>query len=834
MEVQDVACGPWGAQWIVARDNGSVFLSSRTLAPALGLKQVQTLVDQFKHTALVVDRGSLPAASLAFAKEKVPHYFLLLSHLLQKLSKEKYLVPVCDITGYVLAFIAKKAFEAGKSREDGRRASASGVSAAKTRRISALITDVAFPSPGWVDNRVQKEQISAMHGPQRLSFEHLLGTDFPETSASPAFPGRQSMPPPSGRILRPVVPRSVVFSESELHLPAIAIDAAAAEEFLFEEEVHANVLRIHQLENVRLELRPLVGVGPIVSDRGIEEITACANNSGHDVAFIGSPSGLGRFAWKLSLKLFGNTPSLKSALSFFGMVRSIEIYSHLALEKRQWFARSQFLGEEDLEALLQELVCGIVPLPEVHADFQTNLSRNFTEIYPWLRESRGTSLTAEAPKMLQNQKKVIFVSPSRLLTIANGHRCCNRRCTFRVGGQVGLEAVGEFVCRVCADVSLFPLFGGKQGELNHTAYVVQMMSGRPNAIVRWLDWLGVGSIPSRTAQCSFLDKLWRATEKIYLQCSKLMIAYIVLSESPTVSVDAFHKRMAKAYSVLGESFSTGISIADPRIQKILHIFFTERRVLDDLRRADNGEIRFDSPVVGKPKLTTSLGGIEHSSFDLAMQALRDLFADARLTLLADTDLLDHAAELAMRLGDWKLGSIVSDALSSAPNSVKKTFPDTEHFIDWWHRRSSFKKEVSKAENKKKDKKPQNPGFEGATVALGNVFSDCMYAKMTFQQFSAEVDRLLLDSGVNVCIDEGHKKAWDKLMGKAEKMYSQSNIEMGSGINERFHAHVRFFCLKGDAMSTTHWKIAVCFAFLSFNNFPDWQILVKEEFLSEFN
>jgi hypothetical protein len=129
------------------------------------------------------------------------------------------------------------------------------------------------------------------------------------------------------------------------------------------------------------------------------------------------------------------------------MVRSVEIYSHLALEKRQWFARSQFLGEEDLEVLLQQLVCGDVPPPELHADFQTNLARKFAEIHPWLQESRGTSLTTEAPKMLQNEKKVIVVSPLRLLTIANGYRCCNRKCTFRLGRQVGLEAVGEFVCQ---------------------------------------------------------------------------------------------------------------------------------------------------------------------------------------------------------------------------------------------------------------------------------------------------------------------------------------------------------------------------------------------------
>jgi hypothetical protein len=102
--------------------------------------------------------------------------------------------------------------------------------------------------------------------------------------------------------------------------------------------------------------------------------------------------------------------------------------------------------------------------------------------------------------------------------------------------------------------------------------------------------------------------------------------------------------------------------------------------------------------------------------------------------------------------------------------------------------------------------------------------------MTFEGFVAEVERLLTGAGVNVRVDDAHSKAWEKLMGKAEKMYGQTNIEMGSGVNELFHAHLRFFCLKGDAMSTTHWKIVVAFAFLSFNKFPNWQKRIADMFL----
>jgi hypothetical protein len=286
---------------------------------------------------------------------------------------------------------------------------------------------------------------------------------------------------------------------------------------------------------------------------------------------------------------------------------------------------------------------------------------------------------------------------------------------------------------------------------------------------------------------------------------------------------------------LGESFSTGISVTDPRIHKVLAVLFTERRVLDAYRRENGGEIRIPSPVADKAPLTTTLGGIEHASFDLALQGMRDLLAAAcnRLRgrcLQDDSEVFAVAAELAMLLDDWELGSIVSDALSSAPNSVKKTFPDAHHFIDWWHRRTTWKKEVQKAEAKKKDKKALFPGFDGAAEALGNVFSDCVFAKMPYEAFAAEVDRLLQSSGVDVYKDKDHRTAWAKVMAKGEKMYAQTSVEKGSGVNELFHAHLRFFCLKGDAMSTAHWKIVVCFAFLSFNNFPEWQKRVTDEFL----
>lgn len=65
------------------------------------------------------------------------------------------------------------------------------------------------------------------------------------------------------------------------------------------------------------------------------------------------------------------------------------------------------------------------------------------------------------------------------------------------------------------------------------------------------------------------------------------------------------------------------------------------------------------------------------------------------------------------------------------------------------------------------------------------------------------------------------------------MYESVRIDKGTSINERFHAHLRFYCVKGDAMSIDQWKVLVMFAFLSFNNFPDWQKRIVDLFCESF-
>jgi hypothetical protein len=62
-----------------------------------------------------------------------------------------------------------------------------------------------------------------------------------------------------------------------------------------------------------------------------------------------------------------------------------------------------------------------------------------------------------------------------------------------------------------------------------------------------------------------------------LECSSILLKYCVLSDNVTASLDAFHKRMAKSFAPgLSESFSTGVSITDPRTSKVLAVYFSEQ------------------------------------------------------------------------------------------------------------------------------------------------------------------------------------------------------------------------------------------------------------------
>lgn len=48
---------------------------------------------------------------------------------------------------------------------------------------------------------------------------------------------------------------------------------------------------------------------------------------------------------------------------------------------------------------------------------------------------------------------------------------------------------------------------------------------------------------NRDGAGTFIDKLWQATESVYLECLKIMLEYLILSDNLTISLDTFHKRM---------------------------------------------------------------------------------------------------------------------------------------------------------------------------------------------------------------------------------------------------------------------------------------------------
>jgi hypothetical protein len=59
---------------------------------------------------------------------------------------------------------------------------------------------------------------------------------------------------------------------------------------------------------------------------------------------------------------------------------------------------------------------------------------------------------------------------------------------------------------------------------------------------------------------------------------------------------------------------------------------------------------------------------------------------------------------------------------------------------------------------KKTQEDSVPGFQSASEALRNVFSDCIFAKMAHEEFVQEVNRLLQQCDVDVHTDEAHTNA----------------------------------------------------------------------------
>lgn len=127
-----------------------------------------------------------------------------------------------------------------------------------------------------------------------------------------------------------------------------------------------------------------------------------------------------------------------------------------------------------------------------------------------------------------------------------------------------------------------------------------------------------------------------------------------------------------------------------------------------------------------------------------------------------------------------------------------------------------------------------PLFDGLTEAAGHCFSDAVHAKKSTTAFIDDFAQCVAGAGIYISkFDTSHMDAWKKLLQTAERQFQSVQIDKGTSINERFHAHLRFYCVKGDVMSIAQWKVLVMFAFLSFNNFPNWQKKVIKLFCETF-
>jgi hypothetical protein len=544
MEEPAVACGALGAQHVIMRDTGDLWVSSRTLARALDYAKPSNLTVLFEGTDHApVDRSSFPPACLSYPEEARSHYFLRLSHLLVVLNK-KYLPQVCDITASVQSFFGRKLL-AGRVVEGPRSRSSSAALPPKARRVSESIQDVPVPPATWVDPRPPRPphmaEADAGAIVRRLTFDHV---EF-SGAQSPAFVGRQAAAAETDRVLRSIVRQSLGLQESIASAP---LEQQVPEtDFGLEVSMYRAVVERAGRRVEPLEKRPLVQLETAIrSSRSIDDVTRCANALDHDVVHVGNAGGGpgGKFSWVVKLDFYKQMPAVKIALSFFNMIRTVEIWSRRAVDKREWCARSEYVGQEDMRVLLEALVSGPMPVPAPHTEFSGPLPKLFAEKHPWVADNQGTSLGKKLPILLPDGCEMVMVSKSVLAVMATWRRCCGKKCAFSLSAAVGLEAVAHFKCMVCTVDHALPLFAGEPSVLNHTAYVAQMMSGRPKAISRFLQSLSIGKIPNRGSSGSFLDMLLRAVEPVYKECSTVLFFSVLRAE---LAHDGERRRGAQAH-----------------------------------------------------------------------------------------------------------------------------------------------------------------------------------------------------------------------------------------------------------------------------------------------
>lgn len=847
MEVPGLVCRA-GEQWIVQRDDGTVYISTRTLSSALRFSQSQSLCHSLtKNGAMLVDRRSFPDMWLCLPKEEKAHFFVRLALLSVQL-KRKYVSTICDIQACVEAELGRLhnmcRAELAQFKLPHRREELAVAPSMPKRPRVATIVDVDVAAQGHVyeprtPTVIRLPTAATTTQPlRRVSFvEFDFGTPL-RGPLSPAFVCSKGPTSGSDRQLRSSgeIGLAQQLLEMERRPPPRRIIGEGIvfvggdDERNIVEGMHRKVLRemgvAFQGDNpVPLPITLDVRLDPIRSERHIDEIKRVAEHLGHGVEHIGaSNSRYGLFGWKLTLNTKGHNPSQQNALHYFGLDLIVFFGSTYKSDRRRWIFESDCLDRDALLALATSLLFGALPDPPVHADFANDACGAWRHAHPWLCQS-GTSLGTDAPpaSFLTGENAVAFATVAglkRLLAV----RCCKQpKVSIDFLSTSGIAATAHVICR-CETSSTVFLGAEDSTYFNRAAFVASQMSGRPAAVERFLSLLGLsGNIVNRDAKGSLRRELALAANVVFEQARSIILQYATLANVGVLSADLVHKRMAKRQT-MGEAYSTCLTTGDPRLGKVINIFVTDRRIAQEQLR-NNKVIEMPSPIADGPVLRSTLGGVEHYTFELGIQATKQLLE----------------ASLSGREGahlpavPWKLEKIITDSLSSAPNSVRRVFGDdsVQVMSDFWHKRNAFRKAIKNVKKQRTaDKEPKFPQFQRLDETLPLIFSDSLFDKKSKDEFIAIVEQHVVASSIQVRCDEKHTKAWDSLLKKAGKMYDKITVEMNTSINELFHAHLRFFCIKGDPMSPRHWETLLKFAYLSYNNYPSWQLEVLKQFLKK--
>jgi hypothetical protein len=473
------------------------------------------------------------------------------------------------------------------------------------------------------------------------------------------------------------------------------------------DRIHKRVIADAKLGSpIRVERGAHVNVGPFPSSRKIDDVRKCAIQAGHTVDFLEVESG-GRNSWIITIGVAHYSGALRRALAHFDMLRTALLVSKQKSSLRKWKLSSDTVLGEDLVQLANVLLVEAVPTPPIHENFDTPACTELRVLHPWLGDTR-TSLTEG------NEMKPIFSDSfiqtvdgvqalaKAVLDLSYTCKCSRKKGVETTVTQQGVGAKIVVACkgnRCASSHSVFSSGSKDCAKLNQAATVLRLTSGRPLSVDRFCANLGLGSVIVRDSKSTFVSDVFDATLPLFKECSAIVTRYAAASQTPQLGADAAHKRNEKLQA-MGAALSSLVSVSVPNSGKIATVSVTKRFEIEKSRREHGGVVTIPSPVDGKPALTSTLGGVEHPIVELAFQCTRDLFDEAVVWLQkSGLSCLEKLEERA-RLQKQTLKQIVIDAISSGRRSVKRTFgDDIEIFLDWWHRRVSFRGVLSKVEKK---------------------------------------------------------------------------------------------------------------------------------------